>query len=145
MVDAVEDGLHGRRHAGVDEERLRRRAVGGAGGGEAVAVPKVAVEVVLVERAARQPTDSEGYRPENQAAQGKGLLPPPEVQVEAQHRQAGPGEQEEERRQRRLARLPRQHGQRGVPQRAPDTHRIDIPGWRCAPKLTPGGDRLVSD
>ena len=141
----MEDGLHGRRHAGVDEERLRRRPVGGAGGGEAVAVPKVAVEVVLVERAAGQPADAEGYGPENQAAQGKGLLPPPEVQVEAQHRQAGPGDQEEERRQRRLARLPRQHGQRGVPQRAPDTDRIDVPHGRCAATLTTGHDRLVSD
>ena len=64
VVDTVQNPLEERGHRRVDEELFGRRAVGSAGDGEAVAVPQVAVEVVLVERPADQPAEPERDRPD---------------------------------------------------------------------------------
>ena len=95
------------------------------------------MEVVFEQRPADQPADSEGDGPEEQAVQRERFVAPPEVQKEAEYRQAGPGHQAEEGRQIGFARWPRQKGEYGVAQGAAQADRVHQPARRRARLPTP--------
>ena len=95
------------------------------------------MEVVFEQRPANQPADPEGHGPEEQAVQRERFVAPPEVQKEAEYRQAGPGHQAEEGRQVGFARWPRQKGEYGVAQGAAQADRVHQPARRRARLPTP--------
>ena len=126
VVDAIQDALEDRRHRRIDEELLRRGAVRRAGRGEPVAIPEVAVEVVLVERAADQSAKPEADRPEQQSTDREGFPGLPKVEEQAEDRESGPGDEEEERPQVGLTWLSREPRQNPVAQDAPETDPVYV-------------------
>ena len=68
IVDAVQDLFERIGDAWIIEERFRRNTVWRARRTEAVAISQVAIEVVLKERAAKQPTDPEDRGPQQDTA-----------------------------------------------------------------------------
>ena len=127
VVHAVQDALEERRHRRVDEELLGGYAVRRTRGSEPESVPQVATEVVLVERTADQSAEAEGDRPEEQSTDRERLPRLSEVEEQAEDRQPGPCDEQEERPQVGLTGLSHERGQGRVPENAPETHPIRVP------------------
>ena len=118
IVDLIQNRPERRRDTHVQKEGFGRYAIGRAGGRKAVAVPQVAIEVVLEERPAGEAAKAKDHCPQEQPRERNRLVPPDSAQVEQEHRGRGPEDNAVERDKARLASLTCEHRERRVTQGA---------------------------